>query len=256
MILYHRGAGYFLYHGTNYEQIEQLDIAPSDIEQVFWSSREPNIFYYPNQAVGKNVATTNGSYQLLGNELTKYDIEKRIYEIVKDFNAHCPNNQITSGNDVQMPSLNNDLFGYRCGSSGFTYSVSTDTITSLPGSSDSMAPQTFPSAKRAFHLGRILNSSLALERTLDLGNKVEHSSLGQLHNGNDAYFAVAFNANNTNRYGNVIGSLVVHDANNGSCRVLVGQSNGYPYSLSGTHMSALAYKNPGWVVVSSIGYGI
>lgn len=40
----------------------------------------------------------------------------------------------------------------------------------------------------------------------------------------------------------------------GACRV-VGQSNGYGYPHSGVHPSALAYDRPGWVAVSSIGYG-
>lgn len=255
LILYHRGTGHFLYDGKNYSLIEQLNIAPSDIEQVFWSTAEPDVFYYPNKAIGSTVPTANGSYQLRGNELMKYDVQKRLYQVVKDFNAQCPNNPITGGNDVQMPALNNEIFGFRCGSQGFVYQVSSDTITSLAGSSSSTAPQTFPSANRSYHQGRILNTTLSTERTLDLGTVSEHSSLGQLQNGNDAYFAVAFDGNNRNRCGDGIGSLVVHDATNGSCRVLVGPANGYPYTLSGTHMSALAYKNPGWVVVSSVGYG-
>lgn len=256
LVLYHRGAGHFLYDGNNYNLIEQLDIVPSDIEQVFWSTAEADIFYYPNKAVGRTVATPNGNYRLRGKELMKYDIRKRLYEVVKDFNTQCPNNSVTGGNDIQMPALNNDVFGFRCGSLGFSYKISSDTITVLPGSSGSVAPQTFPSATHFFHDGRILNSALTEERSLDLGKVSEHSNLGQLQNGNDAYFAVAFDANLNNSCGNGVGSLVVHDASNGQCRILVGPANGYPYSLSGTHMSALAYKNPGWAVVSSIGYGI
>jgi len=256
MILYHRGAGHYLYNGKTYSQIEQLDIVPSDIEQVFWSTTEPNIFFYLNKAVGRTVPTANGDYRLRGKELIKYDVQTRLYEVVKDFNSQCPNDPITAGNDVQMPALSNDLFGYRCGTQGFVYQVSNDTITPLTVSSGSIAPQIFPSAQHVYHQGQILSAALSVERTLDLGNISEHSSLGQLQNGHDAYFAVAFAANNNNRCGDGVGSLVVHDANNGSCRVLVGPANGYPYSLSGTHMSALAYKNPGWVVVSSIGYGI
>lgn len=255
MILYHRGAGHFLYHGKNYQLIEQLDIVPSDIEQVFWSTTEADIFYYPNKAVGRTVATPNGSYRLRGKELMKYNIRKREYDVVKDFSARCPNNSITGGNDVQMPALSNDVFGLRCGSLGFSYQISNDTITVLSGSADALAPQAFPSATRFFHQGRILDSALYEERSLDLGKTNEHSSLGQFENGNDAYFSVAFNANLNNSCGDGIGSLVVHDASNGECRVLVGPANGYPYTLSGTHMSALAYKNPGWTVVSSIGYG-
>ena len=91
--------------------------------------------------------------------------------------------------------------------------------------------------------------------SLPLDNAFEHASLGKLQNGNDAYFAAAFDPAPSDNCQQGIGSLVVHDATSGHCRVLVGPTNGYPYTLSGTHPSAVAYKNPGWAVVSSVGYG-
>lgn len=256
MLLWHRGQGHFLYHGQSYQVIERIEISPADIEQVFWSSNDPELLFYPNQKIGSTVQTAQGSYLLKGKELMSYNVRTKNFQLIKDLNANCPNNGVTAGNDVQMISYDDDLFGFRCGSKGFSYRRSSDTVTTLPSSANSVAPQPFPSGENLFHQGNILNKQLQTLRSLDLGNTAEHSSLGRLHNGHDAYFAIAFAANQNNSCGNGIGSVVVHDTTDASCRVLVGPSNGYPYSLSGTHISALAHKRPGWAAVSSVGYGV
>jgi hypothetical protein len=46
---------------------------------------------------------------------------------------------------------------------------------------------------------------------------------------------------------------VAHDLTDASARVVVGPATGYPYPPSGTHVSAVAYRHPGWVFVSSVG---
>ena len=256
LILWHRGQGHYLYDGKSYALIEALEIDPADIEQVFWDTSNPDILYYPNQANGQQVNTAAGSVRLAGNELIEYNIETKLYRVIKDFNSTCTDERITAGNDVQMPAYDNDNFGLRCGDRALTYRVSTNTTNLLDGPAEFTAPQPLPSGQRIYHQGRVLDEQLKQLRQLDLGNVGEHSSLGRMHNGNDAYFAIAFSTNQRNSCGDGIGSAIVHDASNGSCRVLVGPSNGYPYSLSGTHLSALAHRNPGWAAVSSIGYGI
>ena len=50
-----------------------------------------------------------------------------------------------------------------------------------------------------------------------------------------------------------MGSLVTFDLTNGSSRVIVGPATGYPYPPSGTHVSAMAYRQPGWVFLSIVG---
>jgi len=261
LILWHRGDGHYLYNGENYSLIEKLNVVPADIEQIFWSTTDPDVFIYPNQAVGSSVSTSGGDYRLKGNELMEYNIETELYRVIKDFNAFCTQGNITSGNDVQMPSLDGDVFGLRCGGTPFTYRISSDVITEMPDANLSAAqkttaPSVLPSGLRSYHYDTIRDANLQIELTLNLGKPNEHSSVGRLHNGNDAYFAVAFDATTDGSCEDGIGSLVVHDATNGDCRILVGQSNGYPYTLSGTHMSALASQNPGWAAVSSIGYGV
>ena len=52
-----------------------------------------------------------------------------------------------------------------------------------------------------------------------------------------------------------VGHLVVHDMETGDCRPVISEANGYPYTTSGTHVSARAIHKPGWVLMSSVGYG-
>lgn len=256
LILWHRGDGHHLYHGTNYAHIGRLPIVPADLEQVFWSSTNSNILFYVNSSSSTQVSTAGGNIRLTGDELMEYNVTTRRHRVIKRLNSICPSGQITAGSDVQMIASSDDVFGLRCGDAAFTYTVSSDRVTRLSGGADGRAPQPFPSGRLSYHRGRILNSAMQRARSLDLGNVSEHSSLGQLHDGSDAYFATAFDANAQNRCGNGIGALVVHKAQDASCRVLVGPSNGYPYTPSGTHPSALSRKNPGWAAVSSIGYSV
>jgi len=254
MILWHRGDGHHLYNGSSYQRIGRLPISPADLEQVFWSSTNPNILYYVNSASGQQVTTSGGAITLRGDELMQYNVSTQRHRLIKPLNSYCPNGSLTAGTDVQMTARGDDVFGLRCGDTGFTYTVSSDALTTMPGSASGFAPQPFPSGRYSYHRGRILGRGLSVVRTLGLGNVSEHSSLGTMHDGSDGYFATAFDADPSGRCGTGIGSLVVHSASTGACRVLVGPSNGYPYTPSGTHPSALSFKNPGWVAVSSIGY--
>ncbi len=256
MILWHRGEGHYLYDGNSYQLIGQLNIAPADIEQVYWSQTDPDTFLYVNVAVGVTVTTPTGPRRLNGKELIRYSVSNDHYTIIKEFNDQCPSDPVTAGNDAQMISDDSDVIGLRCGDQGFSYQVSNDQITALAGDADFAAPQPFPSGDRFYHRGRVLNEDLQVERSLSLGAVNEHANLGKLDTGEDAYFSVGFNRNSSGSCDGAIGSLVVHDATSNECSVLVGPATGYPFTLSGTHVSALASKNPGWVAVSSIGFGV
>lgn len=261
MILWHRGDGHYLYNGQTYALIEKLNVVPTDIEELFWSPTDPDIFIYPNQAIGSYVTTGQGQYRLKGKELMEYNISTGLYRVIKDFSSVCSSSgSVTSGGDVQMPSYDGDLIGFRCSSMIFTYRISSDTIiempeASLPKPQSNYAPSPFPSGQRSYHYDTVRDENLAIERPLNLGRPDEHANLGRMHNGNDAYFATAFNQTTDNSCDGGVGSLVVNDVVTGDCRVLVGQNTGYPYTLSGTHVSALASQNPGWAIVSSVGYG-
>ena len=262
LILWHREEGHFLYDGTTYELIERLPIVPADIEQVFWSRGDSNIFIYPNKAVGSLVDIDGGVYRLKGNELLEYNIATKFFRVIKDFNSICSAGAgITGGNDVQMPSYDDDLIGLRCDDLAFTYRVSTEQVTILSGQGLSAtaklyAPQPFPSGDRSYHYDTVRNEFLETQTVFFLGRPDEHANVGRLHDASDAYFSVAFNQTTNGACQSGVGSIVVHEASSGDCRVLVGQDTGYPYTLSGTHISALANKNPGWVLASSVGYGV
>ena len=239
MILYHGSNGHYLYNGQPpYEQRQKLNIVPKDIEQVFWHSNDADKIIYPDQ----------------NNNLMEYRVSTQRSTTLHNFDniSECRASGINAGSDVQMlPNGSTDI-GLRCGTNlGFRFDIINKQITRMSTRPGSYAPQIFPSGRFSFHEGSILESDMQVFRALDLNDDVEHSHLGQLHDGTDAYFSVAFGAGNCASDG----SLVVHSPESGACRVLVGGANGYPYALSGTHMNAGSYKNPGWVVVSSVGYG-
>ena len=268
MILYHAGtedSGHHLYNGRTYERIGRLEILPADIEQVFWDPTDARYFYYVNKG------------QPDYGDLIRYNVTNNQKTAIKTFDNLCGSgNYPSGGNDVQMISWDGDVIGLKCTvaatakPSTFSYRISTDTLSPIKtiGQGTDYEPwyaaQPAPSGDRFFLGGDVLDSNLNRVRRLDSYRnssgvyKAEHSVLGQLKNGDDALFAVAFNASPNGCDGgasNGVGSLVSHNLRTGECRVLVGQDNGYTYPLSGIHPSALSFENPGWVAVSSIGQG-
>jgi len=86
----------------------------------------------------------------------------------------------------------------------------------------------------------------------------EHSSLGRTANGQDALFQTIFDPSPNGCDGGEskgVGHLAVFNLETGKCRSVINQSGGWPYTTSGTHISAVARHRPGWVAMSSIGYG-
>ena len=268
MILYHAGAqgsGHYLYDGRTYERIQKLDIVPADIEEVFWDSSDARYFYY--------ISKVTPDY----GDLIRYDVNKGEKSVLKTFDSICGGDYYPSGgNDVQMMSLDADTIGLRCKQATsetpkdktFYYRIGTDTVSEvLPtGEGTPYAPwnalQPAPSGERFFLNGDVLNEKLEVERTLDTTRrsdgsyKPEHAVLGQTANGVDAFYSVIYEPVENGCDGDAnggVGALTAYDMETGRCRVLIGQSNGYGYPVSSTHPSALSYKNPGWVALSSVG---
>jgi len=158
------------------------------------------------------------------------------------------------GNDVQMMSWDSDVFSFRCNNErAYNYRISTGEITEFTINSISYtAPMPAPSGDLFYHRRQVYNANGSLHTTLNQSS-TEHSCLGKLSNGNDAYFAIAF-AQGPN--GGCIGDIIAHDLTTGDCFPLISESQGYNYPQSGTHISALAHKNTdgGWVAASMIGY--
>jgi len=264
LMLYHTGTaasgGHHLYDGKTYQLLRVVDIRPRDLEQVYWDTTNPNLFYY---------VASSGDY---ANNYVQYDVSTNTKTALHDFTGLCTGNAIpTAGNDPQMTSWDSDVIGLRCPAAPFntfTYRKSTDTVSPMvglssnPQYSDYVSANATPGGQRAFLRGDVLNAnSMTIQRTLDMVDsgafKGEHSVLGKTSGGADAYFSVLFDSNPNSCSGDAnrgIGTLTMWNIETGACRVLVGQSNGYNYPLSGIHPSALSYQQPQWVAASIIAY--
>jgi len=249
------GAGHKLHDGHTYEYIRDLDISPTDLEQVYWSRKDPDSFYF--------ISTRSDDY----GKFNRFSISTNQSVEVADFSAHCGAGVADAGNDVQMHALNDDLFGFRCRQDDghyimLSYQPSTDEVKTAPLGNGSAwtewtAPAPSASGQRFWHQGHVLAGNLTtVNYELDLGNVFEHSSMGMTADGQDAFYQVSFNASPDGCDGDLyqgVGHLVEHNLETGFCRNIISQEAGYPYTTSSTHVSALAYLKPNRVAVSSIG---
>ena len=262
MLLYRGGenSAHVLVDGKTYEFIRELDIVPSDIEEVWWSHTDPDIFYYVSK------------YSQDYGQFKQYSVSQNKSTKIRDFYDICGKKGLpTGGGDAQMQSLDDDLFGFRClagqGNESwimFTYKPSTDEVVHMPlnekvGWEPWSAPIPGPSGKELWLQGKVIDLDLkTIKFTHDMARHHEHANIGVTHDGHDAVFQTVFDPSpkgcNDDMWQGV-GHLVVHDMEDGSCRPVINEAKGYPYTTSGTHISAQAYKNPGWVVLSSVGYG-
>ena len=270
LLLYHAGAGgsgHHLYDGESYAYLRQLDIVPADIEEVFWDAGDADVFYFVSKA-----SATSGS-------LIRYHVSTDTQEVVRDFSDVCAGGYAGGGNDVQMMSVDADVIGLRCKEATsanpvdktFYYRISTDTVSDvlMIGGGTPYEPwyalQVANSGERFLLGADVLDEDLNVVRSLDVTMrtdgfyKPEHAVFGQFANGHDAFFSVIYDPVVNGCDGGAsqgVGSLTAYDMETGACRVLIGEANGYGYPLSGVHPSSLSYKNPGWVAMSSIGYGL
>ncbi|BAU47924.1 hypothetical protein SVA_1357 [Sulfurifustis variabilis] len=234
LILYHTNtsnSGHHLYDGKTYQYIRKLDINPPDLEQFYWHTTDPDVLFYVNSST---------------KTLTRYRVSTGAKEAIKTFSC---GGSVSGGSDPMFMSWDSDVIGLRC-SSGFvfTYRISTDTVGATLSSGSGNAPIASASGTTVF----FANGGNAEVRDLDMQylrglpiDPNEHASLGRLANGHDTHNAVSF--------GGYEGSLVTADMTDGSVRVIVGPETGYPYPPGGTHVSALAFKKPGWVALSIVG---
>lgn len=250
MILYRTSGGsatHELYDGKSYQFIRKLDdIDPVDLEQIYWDTQDPDILYYANRTY---------------NNLYRYRISNRSKEVIHNFDAQCTSGtELHGGSDPLFNSWDSKKFGFACAPNGklFTYDVPSNSLGRIISSSlDYGAPQIAPSGNLVFFnenngstSGRpatVRDLNLNVIRTLDMASADEHGALSMLANGNDTWNTVAFDAGPA---GSGTGSLVQFNLNTGASRVLVGQSTGYPYPPSGTHVGATAFHRTGLVAVS------
>ena len=236
LILYKRpGTGHILLDGFTYEFIRDLDINPTDIEQVFWHFEDPDVLYYMDAST---------------RELIRYNVSIDSKTSVADLRAMSACTEgMTGGNDAHTMSWDSDVFTFRCGnSSAWAYRISTNTITEiLVDDVAYTAPMPFPSGTQYYHRGSIYNADGTFKLNLDISSGAQHSSIGRDDAGNDFYFAVSFAQSPS---GGCVGEVIAYDPSTGDCTEIVGTGLGYAYPQSGTHLSALTHKNSdgGWLV--------
>jgi hypothetical protein len=126
----------------------------------------------------------------------------------------------------------------------------TQTTGTLPG-------QVAPSGQLAYleaDSGDVLDLSdagMKTVRMLGLLAPDNHASLGRLANGHDTLNTTVYDDGNDDAKSNV-GNLATWDLTDGTGGAIIGPKTGYPYPPDG-HVSALAYKQPGWIFVSTYG---
>ncbi len=229
-------AGHHLYDGKTYHWLRQLPIDPVDLEQVYWSTRQRDVFYYISSA---------------SNELIAYHLANDYRQVVYDFDAVCQNHTASAGEDVMM--MTDDLIGVQCQDTDWAvvYHLRDHRVVTMPNPDNRFAPQTAFSGQLLYLAGAVYDNNLNWLRSLDLAEFDSHAVFGTGFNQHDTYFSVVFD-----EFGRCVdvGSIVAFDMSNGDCQTLVGRVTGYPYTGSGTHLSALSYQNHGWVAASTIGY--
>ncbi len=240
---------HLLLDGMNYSLIRTLyDILPDDDEQIFWSHIDPDILFYIDD---------------ISDELIRYHLSTQVKDVIVNLATIAgTGDYVTAGNDVMMQSWNDDVWGFRTSENPlnvYSYTISSNSVVqfSLGGtipSDNYYAPMPAPSGNIFIHYGNIYDENGYYLGELNLDNNVEHGCTGKLTNGHDAYFAVAFEQG---EQGGCQGTVVAHDlTDTNACFPLIGYGNGYPYPLSGTHISATAHNNTegGWIAASMVGF--
>lgn len=233
LILYSvEGGGHGLYDGKTYAFIENLEISPPDLEQVYWHTSDPDILYYVEDTT-----------------LIRYHVSTHQKEPAGEFDF-C-SGSASAGADPMFMSWDSNRLGLACGSQHFIWDIALGQATGEASSSDN-SPQVAPSGLFAYlsDTGDVTDPTLAVVRTLDLTEPYGHASLGQLANGHDTWNGVVYDPGPGGN--DDIGTLVTFDLTDGSSQVIIGPDTGYPYPPT-AHLSGMAYRQRGWIFVSTIG---
>lgn len=293
LILYHAGgddAGHHLYNGRNYRYIRPMDFAPGDIEGIYWDPEDANaLFFVQRRPRNDSMLGNLVRYDVKNRTRTQVaDLSEVCGSPAERFGER----HATGGSDIQ--GLGGDLIGLRCqnnvingNSSDITFTVNvrngqiSNRVTldpTLPqgsnasGFSPVISAAPLPSGQRVLVQNSVYDQNMNYLYTLDSTfdqyrtrdgrtyevPKPEHSTIGKMPNGNDALFTPQYNPTQygcgaDSDYGR--GAIVAYDIPTEQCNVIVGRSTGWPYPLSGVHLSAVSQNNPGWVTMTTMGYG-
>ncbi|QWX84493.1 hypothetical protein H0I23_02250 [Cellulophaga sp. HaHaR_3_176] len=240
MILYDQTNGvHQLLDGKTYAFIKNLDdVNPDDLEQLFWDYNQPDILYYLDRST---------------DDFVKYTVSSSNKEIMVNLKelTGC-NGSISMGNDVQMMSWDSDVIGFRCNNdTTYAYKFSTQNLTTFNiDDVNYAAAMPAPSGNLFYHNVSSYDANGNFKARLNK-SKPEHSCLGKMANGTDTDFSVSFSDGPN---GGCLGNIIAYDLNTGDCLPVISEDLGYDYPKSGTHISAVAHKNPGWIAASMIGF--
>ena len=292
LILYHTGdadAGHHLYDGRTYEYIRQLEFSASDIEGIFWDETDSSKLYFVQRRPSNDVL-----FGKLVEYDVNTDTRSLVADLdpVCGSPASRDGKLVTSGNDIQ--GIAGNLIGLRCGNndangntSDITFTVNVRTgeigprLTIAPdralgsntfGMRPDVAATTVRSGRRVVVQDNVFDADMNFLYRIDGSTnrfttsngsqysvpKLEHSTNGRMPNGHDAIFSPRydpqeFGCGNDSDEGR--GALVAHDLESDACRVILGRSTGWDYPLNGVHLSSVSSQNPGWVTMTSVGYG-
>ncbi|MEY4563804.1 MAG: hypothetical protein RLZZ618_3081 [Pseudomonadota bacterium] len=236
-------SGHLLYDGKTYKFLRQLSFTPADLEHVYWDTTDPDSFYYPSNydAAGK-----------LSPQLIRFHVSSGTKEVVHTF-PPCPlmNGKFDYGHPKFM-SWNGEVIGLRCADKypkGITtaFNIRSRTATPWVPFSDNAGVQIAPSGKLGVRGPEVVDPLKGLAVVRPLKSKWdEHATLAPLANGHDALVSSQYDVK-------PFGNLVVENLNTGAVSVVIGPDKGHGYPRTGSHVSAVALRNPGWVAVSMVG---
>lgn len=252
-----RGDGYYLFDDVApYKVTKKLAVGdpwPSDIEHL-WPHRTRQVFLYPTMN-GKTPGGVAGRQQLI-----EMDIETGAKTVLGDFTSVACASELSLGNDPAPPSADGVILGLECigtanGQAGQKFKISYDTVQKK--ALGFLVRNTTPNTLNATHSGRRFyfdgeswNQLLTQSFRMNLDVVHEHSSNVTLRDGSEWYVAPDFSGG-VNRGNLVMTSL---DSPTVQKRVILGPSAGYGQTVwAKTHVSCLAYDNPGWCAVSIVG---
>jgi hypothetical protein len=227
------GGRHELWDGKSYTFLRSLvHLQPPDVEQIYWHTTDPDLLLLVE-----------------GKTFVRYHVSTDMKERLMTF-SFCGGNA-TAGSDPMFTSWDSKRIGLRCGDQTFIYDIEANEVIARKTMSGNPA-QVSPSGTLGYLSddGRVTDSKLETLRTLDLKEPFGHASMGRLPSGEDTWNGQVFddgpNGNDD------IGTLVVWDMTRATSKVIIGPKTGYPYPPDG-HISAMAYKQPGWVFVSTFG---
>ena len=237
LILYSvNGGGHQLYNGKTYQFIRSLDINPPDLEQVYWDTTDPDLLYYVDNQTFIRYHVTAGTQDKLHN-----------------FSNLCGSSSVSNGTDPMFTSWDSHRLGLYCGNQMFIYDSSTDTVLGPRAVSGTPPAQVAPSGTLTYleaGSGEVLDANFNLVLSFGLQVPDNHAALGRLANGHDTWNGMVYDDGNDDVKSNV-GVLVTWDMTDGTGGAVIGPKTGWPYPPAG-HLSTMAYKQPGWIFVSTV----